>query len=330
MNSAADTGSAPILQLHLTRHCNLTCRHCYSTSGPRAKVRLELPEGFYDDAFASGYRVVSISGGEPYLDPRLPDQVARARAAGLRVNLVSNGTLIDEAWAQWTAQNIDLVAVSIDGDPDRHDFLRSREGAFDLAMAGLRQLRRAGAAVGMIHTVTRQSLAQMRWLIERALVEGIALVQLHPIEEVGRAATELAGQASDDLPSRLAYLARLLAPSSDLRIQVDVLPRESVERLAGERPDQSSLAHFLNPLVVEPDGRIVPWTFGMPGELCVGSVNDGPFAELLDRYATNGVKAARQYERQVADRVLTQTEWPFVNWYAELTRHQHRSRQAAV
>lgn len=320
MNSAADTGSAPILQLHLTRHCNLACRHCYSTSGPRAKVRLELPEDFYEEAFASGYRIVSISGGEPFLDPGLPDQVARARAVGLRVNLVSNGTLIDESWARWVAQHIDLVAISFDGAPDRHDFMRSREGAFDLAMAGLRHLRKAGAAVGMIHTATRQSLAEIRWLIERAFDEGIALVQLHPIEEVGRAAIELAGEASDDLPSRLAYLARLLASSSDLRIQVDVLARESVERLAGEQSEEASLAHFLNPLVVEPDGRIVPWTFGMPDNLRVGSVSDGPLSKLLDRYAQSGMRAARQYEREVADRVLAQAEWPFVNWYGELTR----------
>lgn len=321
MTSILGASQAPILQLHLSRHCNLACRHCYSESGPRAKGRLELHDGFYEQAFEWGYRVVSLSGGEPYLDPAMPRHVERARAAGLRVNLVSNGTLIDEAWAEWTARNVELVAISLDGLPDRHDFIRGKSGAFDLAMTGLRQLRKAGASVGVIHTATKETLSHLRWLLGLVREEGISLVQLHPLEEVGRAATELSGEASYDLPSRLAYLARLLASGDGLGIQVDVTPLEIVELLADEADGPpSDIAAFLNPLVVEADGRTVPWTFGVPEILSLGSVTSAPLGNLLRDYANSGASTARQYQREVARRVLGQPPWPFVNWYAELTR----------
>jgi len=105
---ALDDRRDAILQVHPSRHCNLSCRHCYSASGPHRKgtIGIEALSALFGDAVAEGYGILSLSGGEPLMDSQLFEQIAEARRNGLRVNLVSNGTLADDArrsgWPGWS------------------------------------------------------------------------------------------------------------------------------------------------------------------------------------------------------------------------------------
>lgn len=315
--------SRPILQLHLSRHCNLACRHCYSASGPREKRRLALTSGFFEEAYRSGVRIISFSGGEPLLDPTLRVQVTLARDAGLGVNLVSNGMLVSDEWAAWLAEHIDLIAISIDGPPALHDSIRLRDGAFDAAMLGVRRLRDIDARVAVIHTATMDSLPHLTWLVDTLREEGIRLLQLHPLEETGRAETEFDGKARSDLASRVAYLAQLLSPETGLAIHVDAISRPALADLLATLVERSSsIVDFLSPLVVEPDGTIVPWTFGISRALALGNVLDGRLSTLLTNYEGDRLAAAVAFQKRVAMRLLEQSSWPYMNWYGELSRKQ--------
>jgi hypothetical protein len=106
-----------------------------------------------------------------------------------------------------------------------------------------------------------------------------------------------------------------------LAIHVDAISRQDLGEILRTPPDQPvDTISFLSPLVVEPDGRIVPWTYGIAPSLAVGNVMDGPLTELLTRYSTEKLTGAKEHQRAVADRTLRQSEWPFANWYAELSR----------
>jgi len=57
------------LQIHPTRFCNLTCLHCYSSSGPEQREALGAPllVDAITEAGAEGYNDIAFSGGEPIL-----------------------------------------------------------------------------------------------------------------------------------------------------------------------------------------------------------------------------------------------------------------------
>jgi MoaA/NifB/PqqE/SkfB family radical SAM enzyme len=77
--------SLPILQIHPSLRCNLTCKHCYSNSGLLVSDRLETARllEVIDDAAEMGYRVLSFSGGEPFLyDELLTHAAVSCQIAG--------------------------------------------------------------------------------------------------------------------------------------------------------------------------------------------------------------------------------------------------------
>ena len=78
-------GKYPTLQVHPGRRCNLRCLHCYSDSGPAVSERLDIDllRGVVGDAAAIGYKVLSVSGGEPLLYPALGQLLRASHAAGL-------------------------------------------------------------------------------------------------------------------------------------------------------------------------------------------------------------------------------------------------------
>jgi radical SAM protein with 4Fe4S-binding SPASM domain len=76
-----------------------------------------------------------------------------AVSKGLTVSLATNGTLIDQATAEWiTGSRVRRVSISIDGaDGDTHDGFRSQPGSFDRALQGFRELKRLGMSMQIIY-----------------------------------------------------------------------------------------------------------------------------------------------------------------------------------
>jgi len=218
------------------------------------------------------------------------------------------------------------VAISIDGPPEVHDALRGSPSAFARALAGARALRRAGIRVGFVHTARIETLRHLRWLMDFARREEAAVLQLHPLEQVGRAQRLMASEANhDDLPTRLALMvAALAAEGNDLPpIHLDVVALSALEAAptcaaAASQGALPGLGAWIDPLVVEPDGSMVPWTYGIRRDLALGSVTGERPALAIARYKGARLSRALDHARAVRDRVLSSHTWPYVNWYAAL------------
>jgi hypothetical protein len=293
---------------------------------------MRLPR-LFDDAAAAGYRILSLSGGEPFLYPDLAAVVSAAKKAGLMVNLVSNGTLIDDRHAAWVAGNIDLIAISIDGPPDLHNEIRGDTRAFRRAVAGIEALHRAGARHALIHTATESSIRDLTWLIDFAIHQRALFLQIHPLERTGRAQTDMSDETSANLPSRLAYLLGVLAGDScPVPVHLDVLSREHalVMEAGLTKAASQPLSHILDPLVIEQDGFVVPWTYGLDRRFALGSVEQTPLSDLLADYQTTGrLHQALTLRRKTAERIATDQPWPFVDWFSAM-RGGIGEREAAV
>ncbi len=108
------------LYVEPTDHCNLDCVTCYRNNWHETLGRMS------DATFArilEGVQAIDprptifFGGiGEPMLHTRLPDWIARAKAIGARVELITNGTLLDEQKSHALIDaGLDRLWVSIDG-----------------------------------------------------------------------------------------------------------------------------------------------------------------------------------------------------------------------
>jgi uncharacterized protein len=252
--------------------CNLDCSYCFFLSkeelypGSSFRMSDELLATYVRqllDAHRDPEVTVSWQGGEPTLMGvdffrrvadlvdlhRRPDQVVEH-------TIQTNGTLIDDEWAQFLAERNFLVGISIDGPRELHDAYRVDKGGkptFDRVMKGLDRLKAHGVRWNVLTTVHHvnedHGMAVYRFLRDGL---GAEFVQLIPIVEL---------PSPGGIPTGSIVTARSVSPEGYGRFLVAVFDewvRRDVGRVYVQMFD-STLASFV----------------GIPGSLCVHSETCG-------------------------------------------------------
>jgi len=143
-----------ILELEITRRCNLRCVHCYAEASdgafPGELTRDEIAR-VLDDGREIGIREISLTGGEVLCHESFLDVVDDGIARGYDVRFVSNATLVtDEVVAELRRRPIKLVTVSLDAvRPELHERIRGA-GTHAPTVRGIERLREAGLNVSVI------------------------------------------------------------------------------------------------------------------------------------------------------------------------------------
>ena len=107
---------APLLvQLVVTRRCNLACGYCHEYDNVSAPVNTGLLERRIDHAANLGTLVLTLTGGEPLLHPGLDGLVARVASHGMVCTLISNGYALTRQWVQrLNDAGLSLLQMSVD------------------------------------------------------------------------------------------------------------------------------------------------------------------------------------------------------------------------
>lgn len=324
----APTGRSRVLQIHPTRRCNLRCLHCYSSSGP--EQREELPEALLcdaiEDAGSAGYNVVSFSGGEPLIYKPLRQLLEKAHRCGMITTVTTNGMLLGKRRIAILHGRADLLAISLDGVPDSHNKMRANNRAFEVMAGCLEGVRQAGIPFGFIFTLAQHNLHELLWVAEFALREGAQLLQIHPLEEVGRARQCLEGSKPDNIEANYAFLAaaQLDAKYGDrMRIQLDLVSRNMLEEeperfFAGDQDQDEGnapLSKLVSPLIIEPDGTVVPLQYGFARQYALGNLYDAPLVTLGEQWRREGRQAFWELCQRVFNQITAASEVPLSNWY---------------
>ncbi len=115
-----------------------------------------------DDLASFGIPVLLFSGGEPLMREGILDLIGEANERGLRTALSTNGTMITpEAAKALKAKGLAYVGISIDGLEAMNDRFRAKKGAYQEALAGIRNARAAGFRVSLRFTLTRYNMADL-------------------------------------------------------------------------------------------------------------------------------------------------------------------------
>jgi uncharacterized protein len=172
--------------IHVTNACNLDCPYCYVR---KSAARMTLEDGqraidaLVATAQANGFTTIKVkyAGGEAALHYRLVVQLheyARQRTAqhglGLRAVVLSNGTVMPAAFAEWLAGSGVRLMLSVDGVGAEHDiqrpFVGGRDGAFARLERNLRdQLLPRGIRPDICITVTGRTAASAQSAVAWAI-----------------------------------------------------------------------------------------------------------------------------------------------------------------
>lgn len=107
------------INLHILEACNFKCRQCFSKFGTKKLLSVKDWEKIVDNCIAGAdVAEFNIAGGEPMLYPGLVELVQYIRNKGVKVSLITNGSLMDEEWIKSYAGMYETIGFSVDNIND--------------------------------------------------------------------------------------------------------------------------------------------------------------------------------------------------------------------
>ena len=107
------------INLHILEACNFKCRQCCSKFGTKKLLSVKDWEKIVDNCIAGAdVAEFNIAGGEPMLYPGLVELVQYIRDKGVKVSLITNGSLMDEEWIKSYAGMYETIGFSVDSIND--------------------------------------------------------------------------------------------------------------------------------------------------------------------------------------------------------------------
>lgn len=180
----------PIVVWTITRQCNLHCIHCYSNSSNKyypGEISTKDAKKIISSLAKFKIPVLLFSGGEPLLREDLFEINAFAKSLNLRTVLSTNGTLITSQMAKRIKeQGFDYVGVSLDGIGSNNDRFRGKDGAFNLALTGIRNLIGVKQKTGLRFTITKHNYSDIPEIFKLAEQENIERVCFYHLVYSGR------------------------------------------------------------------------------------------------------------------------------------------------
>lgn len=191
--------------------CNLRCRYCFyeDVSTQRAVHTNKVMDQETMDSLIAGIAKalndegqanIGFQGGEPTLAGlawfrRFTEKMAEHRNIRVTYAIQTNGTLINEEWADFLAENHFLTGVSLDGfqtNMDRFRFDADKKSVYFRILNSIDLLKKRGADVNILTVVTRQLAKSPKALFQFFKSHHYDYVQLIPcLPELGTEQNEM-------------------------------------------------------------------------------------------------------------------------------------------
>ena len=174
-----------------TKRCNLSCKHCRADAENHeypGELSTEQAKELFDEAAEMGSPIIILTGGEPLLREDIFELAEYGDKKGLRMVMAPNGTLVTPENAQKMAESgIKRISVSLDGSFEKsHDEFRGMPGAFQGAMNGIKNAKKAGIEFQINTTITQDNLSEIPDILNLAIELGAAAHHIFLLVPTGR------------------------------------------------------------------------------------------------------------------------------------------------
>ena len=157
------------IEVVTTLDCNLNCKHCSAKTlkGNKPYLTLKDYQKIGEECKQHNVPVVSLTGGEPFCDPRLEEIIKCFNPHETLIGITTNGTFANEKKIRRLKRiGLDSMLVSIDSpNPVVHDSFRNKKGAFKKAMETIEIARKLGIEIIIITTVHHHNIRSKDGLV---------------------------------------------------------------------------------------------------------------------------------------------------------------------
>ena len=108
-----------VINYHITSACNYRCQYCFVAfqgefpeKETALKIVSEINKFFIKNNVKGGR--INIAGGEPLLCPYLNDVIEQAYLLGLKVSIITNGSLLTEELISGWQGKVEMIGISVD------------------------------------------------------------------------------------------------------------------------------------------------------------------------------------------------------------------------
>lgn len=127
--------------LQITERCNLKCEMCGIWKNPSPTPPLETLLAIVQTLQSQKFNWVTLWGGEPYLNPDVMKIMEAVKHSGMKLQLITNGTLMTGEKLKATQALADNIVFSVDAPcPEIHDKIRGFEGSFAKVVKNIEDL----------------------------------------------------------------------------------------------------------------------------------------------------------------------------------------------
>lgn len=155
-----------ILEIEITKRCNLNCIHCYVGGNQQVDLDEKYIRDTIYQANEMGINRLVLTGGEPLLDKNVFAYAKYAKQIGIPdVALLTNGILLDDERAS-QCKIFSGVQMSLDGVPEKAGVLR--KNYFTQLENSISLLHKNQVSVTLYVTINKNNLTDIKLMIEYA------------------------------------------------------------------------------------------------------------------------------------------------------------------
>lgn len=185
--------------------CNIACAYCYYKNSHNNPVYgRAMDEIVLRRVITDVVHMASVNGwsadftwhsGEPTLAGlgfyrkvvAIQQEIAGPLGVAVDNNIQTNGTLLNEEWAEFATDHDFSFGISLDGPRDLHDYHRiavNGQGTFDRVMRGIKLLQERDIHFGVIAVITSVSRGRAEEIIDFMVANKIYQFDLSPCGEL--------------------------------------------------------------------------------------------------------------------------------------------------
>lgn len=154
------------LQWHITQKCQNRCKHCYMDEQAHDltyEEYLECINNIADFEKKNDFNVsmVALTGGDPLLNKDWYKIACDLKKRNKKIMLLGNPeNLTIENLEKMADLSIFRYQLSIDGMPEKHDYIRS-DGSFNRTVEGIKKLHEYKIPIGIMFTVSDYNVSDL-------------------------------------------------------------------------------------------------------------------------------------------------------------------------
>ncbi len=284
--------------------CNLACSYCFYKDvaknrehGFEGMLSLEMMEKVIASGMEYAEYVCSFAfqGGEPTLAGlnfyrKVLEIQKRYQKPGVEIrnSIQTNGTLIDDGWARFLAENHFLVGLSLDGPAEIHNLNRvdtMQRGSFNTVMKTVRLFRKYQANFNILCVLTGRTSRSVEKIFRFYLKEGFRWLQfipcLDPLQQSGK--QQIWSLTEEDYAFFLVKIFDLWYAEFQKENYISIRHLDNwLSILLGEPPEACNMTGQCSiQYVIEGNGAVYPCDFYVLDEWNLGTVGGQPFAEMI-------------------------------------------------